>query len=551
MGLKEIFFGSETRAEAIEGNWNISSDPPTWIGRNLLTPSGISVSEDDALGFAPWFNAITILSQDVAKTPLHVYKFTDANSEDRQRDRTNPIARLFSRRPNKYMTAFEFKEMIMGHVLMRGNFFAQIIRNGRGGISEFRPMHPSYVKAEWNESAGIIYEYDDPKKKKRFKLRAENVLHIKGPLGDGILGGSIFEYARAALGVGISQERFQGEFYKNGSAPLGVLTHPGTGTEALNDEAVKRIRDGWEEVHAGEGNRHKVAILEEGMQWQQIGITNQDAEFLESRKLSTIQIAQFLNMPPHKLKELSRATFSNIEEQSKDYHESTLLPWFCRIENAMNSVFFKSQDNYFVEFHMDSIQRANLEARFSSYNKAVGGPFMSVNEVRRKENLNTIDGYDEILKPLNMGGEHNKEEEEDEVSEQETVSRKRVLKTIERLFASELKRCLSRSEKVFETSMRKSDPFSYAESQRTKIKEALLDSSTEIIMQAEELGISREKLKAKVEENFNEHFKKQTQERFFNDGNGYTLNSVETDIKLIADELAKTIFDEGENEKRN
>lgn len=245
------------------------------------------------------------------------------------------------------MTSFVFRETLMSHLLIWGNAYAQIVRNGKGEVLSLYPLLPNKMSVE-RDSNGVLYyvysRYSDekPNMKKMgdITLRQEDVLHIPGLGFDGLIGYSPIAMARNAVGMTMACEEYGASFFANGANPGGVLEHPGV----LKDPA--KVRDSWNAVYRGTTNAHKIAVLEEGMKYQQIGIPPEEAQFLETRKFQINEIARLFRIPPHMVGDLEKSSFSNIEQQSLEFVKYTLDPWVIRWENNG-----KVQSYYISENH--------------------------------------------------------------------------------------------------------------------------------------------------------------------------------------------------------
>lgn len=340
------------------------------------------------------FNAVTVITQGVARLPLLVYKKNKGGGK--LRADTNPVYDLFHRAPNSFMTPFEFKEMMVGHLLLRGDFFALKWISPRSGI-ELLPMHPDRVHVYLDPSSGLTYEYQD-QKQGNILFGQDEIFHVKGLRSDGRRGKSIITVGEMGLTRARSADNYAGEYFENSATPLGILKYP----KALDDEVYDRLKGDWESKHKGGGNRHRVAILEEGLEWQQLGINNRDSQFLESRQFEITEIARWFNLPPHKIKDLSHATFSNIEHQGAEFHQDSILPWCTRIQEHVSRCFFSNQKGLFAEFLYDSLLITDTISRYNAHKMAINDGWKTRNEVRVIENLNPEPGLDEYLVPLNM-----------------------------------------------------------------------------------------------------------------------------------------------------
>lgn len=360
--------------------------------------SGITVNEGSALRYTPVWAAVNIIAGAVGYLPLFVFKRT---SEGKDRDRNNRSFNLLHDRPNPYMDALTFRETLTAHALTWGNGYAEIERDvgGIGRAVNTWPLLPNRVKVVVDETGKVGYEVRLPSGGSRI-LAAENVLHIKGLGFDGYQGYSVIRTHMNSLGLGIAAEKYGNKFFGNASRPSGVLEHPGK----LSDPATDRLRKTWDGMHQGLENMHRLAILEEGMTWKQIGIPPEEAQFLETRTFQIGDVARIFQVPLHMLSEMSKSTFSNIEHQQIEFVTYTLLRWLKRWESEYNRKIVDPlmTGTVFAEFVVDALLRGDTASRFRSYAIGRQWGWYSVNDVRERENLNKIEGGDMYLVPSNM-----------------------------------------------------------------------------------------------------------------------------------------------------
>lgn len=368
-----------------------------WM-RNLGvdTTAGVSVNEITALQSAAVYACVRLLAETVASLPLITYRRLSNGGKERATD--HPLYNVLHYQPNRFMSSFEWRETMMGHLLLWGNAYSRIEDDASGNVIELYPMRPDRVQISQTEE-GLIYTYSPPGREV-VALPEDRIFHVPGFSLDGIVGISTIAQARQAIGLSLATEEFGSRFFGNGARPGGVLEHPGT----LTDEAMERLRLSWEQSHTGTANAHKVAILEEGMKYTQIGIPPDDAQFLETRKFQLAEIARIFRVPAHLIGDLDRATFSNIEHQSLEFVIHSVRPWLVRWEQAiMRSLLLKRERNQiFAEFLVDGLLRGDTMSRYQAYATAVTNGWMSRNEIRQLENLNPVEGLDEYLVPMNM-----------------------------------------------------------------------------------------------------------------------------------------------------
>ena len=362
------------------------------------TSSGKPVNENTAMQMTAVYSCVRILSEAVAGLPLGLYRYNDSGGKEKAPQ--HPLYSLLHDEPNPEMTSFAFRETLMGHLLLWGNAYAQIIRNARGEVLALYPLMPNKMTVDRDGYGRLYYLYqrtmdDAPTlgSGQQVYLRPEDVLHIPGLGFDGLVGYSPIAMAKNAVGLAIATEEYGAKFFANGAAPGGVLEHPGV----VKDPA--RVRESWNSVYQGSSNAHRVAVLEEGMKYTPIGISPEQAQFLETRKFQINEIARIFRVPPHMVGDLEKSSFSNIEQQSLEFVKYTLDPWVVRWEQAMCRVLLSNSEKpeYFIKFNVDGLLRGDYASRMSGYATARQNGWMSSNDIRELENLDRI--------PAELGGD--------------------------------------------------------------------------------------------------------------------------------------------------
>lgn len=362
--------------------------------------SGISVNERTAMQTTAVYSCVRILAEAIASLPLHLYRYTDKGKE---RVFDHPLYHILHDEPNEEMTSFVFREVLMSHLLIWGNAYAQIIRDGRGQVLGLYPLLPDKMEVDRVENGELYYIYtrnteENPNFKDygRIYLRREDVLHIPGLGFDGLVGYSPIAMAKNAVGMTLACEEYGASFFANGATPGGVLEHPGV----LKDPT--KVRDSWHKVYGGSRNAGKVAVLEEGMKYQQIGIPPEEAQFLETRKFQINEIARMYRIPPHMVGDLEKSSFSNIEQQSLEFVKYTLDPWVVRWEQALQKALLLPQEKneYFIKLNVDGLLRGDYASRMNGYAVGRQNGWLSANDIREMEDQNPIpeeDGGDLYL----------------------------------------------------------------------------------------------------------------------------------------------------------
>jgi len=366
----------QTRASPQNSSWG--SAYSFFFGTST---SGKTVNERTAMQTTAVYACVRILAETIASLPLHTYRYTSSGKE---KATDHPIYYLLHSEPNPEMTSFVFRETLMGHLLLWGNAYAQIIRDGRGRVVALYPLLPNKMTVNRNDQGQLYYQYD--KDGQSHFLRSSEVLHIPGLGFDGLVGYSPIAMAKNAIGMAIATEEYGAKLFANGANPGGVLEHPGV----VKDPA--RVRDSWNAVYQGSTNAHRVAVLEEGMKFQSIGIPPEQAQFLETRKFQTEEICRIFRVPPHLVASLDRATFSNIEHQSISFIDNTIVPWVSRIEQSMQKALFTETEKkaFFVKFNLNGRLRGDAATRAAFYQTMRQNGIMSANEIRVLEDMNLI-----------------------------------------------------------------------------------------------------------------------------------------------------------------
>lgn len=376
------------------------TDASEWsaLGLHQPTASGVNVTPDNGLIYTAVYACVRVLAESVAGLPLITYQ---RQGSRKARARDFYLYRLLHDQPNPLMSSFEFRETLMGHLLTWGNGYAEIEYSGGGQVAALWPLNPAKMQSVKVVNGEMEYKYELPNGRVS-PLPGWRVWHLRGLGGDGLMGYSPIRLARQSIGLGLAAEEYGARFFGNGAKPGGVLQHPGT----LGDQAHNHLRDSWSETHGGLANSHRVAILEEGMTYQQIGIPPEDAQFLETRKFQRAEIAGIYRVPPHMIADLEHATFSNIEHQAIEFVTHSLRPWLVRWEQGINNSLMSTgeQTQYYAEFLVDALLRGDVLSRFQAYAVARQWGWMSADDVRSKENENPLPGGqgETYLTPLNM-----------------------------------------------------------------------------------------------------------------------------------------------------
>ena len=357
--------------------------------------SGEQVDEKSAMQIATVYACVRLLAESVAQLPLHLYRYTNSGT-GKEMAADHPVYSIIHRQPNPEMTSFTWRETMMVHLLLWGNSYSQIIRDGKNGILSIYPLLPENVEVDRDERGEIYYIYhaytdEAPgEKNKDIIFQREEVLHVPGLGFNGLVGFSPIAMMKNALGSTLAVEKYGSAFFKNGAQPSGVLEHPGV---LKNPE---KIRQNWTDVYGGANNAHKVCVLEEGMSYKAISLPPEDSQFLSTRQFGVEEICRIFRVPPHMVQDLQRATFNNIEHMAIEFVMHTLMPWLIRIEQAIikDVLVGEEKDQLFPKFNVDGLMRGDYKSRMEGYAVAITNGIMSVNDVRKLENMDPLDDAD-------------------------------------------------------------------------------------------------------------------------------------------------------------
>lgn len=370
-----------------------------------LTSSGNRVNSHTAMQMSAVYACVRILSEAIAEIPLNFYQYTA--DDGKEKCPSHPLYYLLHDEPNPEMTSFVFRETLMGHLLLWGNAYAQIVRNGRGEVLALYPLLPDRMQVDRDSAGRLVYTYtryrDEAGSRCEFetiKLYKEDVLHIPGLGFDGLVGYSPIAMARNAIGMSMAAEDYGAAFFANGATPGGVLEHPGI----VKDP--ERLRESWRSQFSGK-NSHSIAVLEEGMTFKPMSIPPDEAQFLETRKFQIDEIARIFRVPPHMVGDLEKSSFSNIEQQSLEFVKYTLNPWVARWEQSLAHALLlpREKQQYVVKFNVDGLLRGDYQSRMNGYAIGRQNGWLSSNDIRELENMNRIpaeEGGDEYLINGNM-----------------------------------------------------------------------------------------------------------------------------------------------------
>jgi HK97 family phage portal protein len=372
-------------------NWDYESGG--WASSNR-NPSGVKVDAETALRSTVVLACIRVLSTSVAGLPLHLYRRLPGGGKEIARE--HPLYRLLHTQPNSWQTSFEWREQMMLHLLSHGFALDEKVYSG-GAISEIVPLHPSRVKTEQLENNRLRYTYREASGSSTVYTQ-DAVMSVRGMSDDGVNGMSTIELARDAIGLARACEIHGATFFGNGARPGVILSTD----HELSPEAAENTRNQWERAHRGADRSHRTAVLQGGLKVNELGGNNQESQFLEARRFQVEEVCRLFGVPPHLVGDLTRSSFSNIEQQSLDFLTNGLMPYLRRIESSIARDLLEGDDEYFAEFDTRGVLRADAAGRSSYYNTMWNLGVLSVNEIRSLENLNPVESGDVRFVQLNM-----------------------------------------------------------------------------------------------------------------------------------------------------
>ena len=380
--------GKFSRDKPATSNLYQYSGFPFFFGKSA---SGQMVNESSALRCTAVYACVRVIAETIASLPLHLYRYKKSGGKERVTE--HPLYFLLHDAPNNEMTSFVFRETTVGHLLLWGNAYAQIVRDDLGRVVGLYPLMPNQMSVERGDDGQIYYRYtrnagEVSKKDKTAQVifPSYDILHIHGLGFNGLIGFSPIAMARNAIGMTLSVDEFGAKFFENEARPSGVLKHPGL---LKNPD---KLRESWQKIYGGTQNTGKVAVLEEGVDYQPISIPPDDAEFIETKKFQINEVARLFRIPPHLIGDLEKSSFNNIEQQSLEFVKYTLTPWIVRWEQALNKTLLlpSERKEYFIKFNVEGLLRGDYQSRMQGYATARQNGWMSANDIRELEDLNPI-----------------------------------------------------------------------------------------------------------------------------------------------------------------
>jgi len=373
--------------------------PAAWFLETLWgreAASGVRVSEATALGLSAYYCGVNMIGGTCGSLPLNVYKL-----DGKRRDvwSQHPAHRLLHTEPNPEMTAMSLRQTWITHAIARGNAYGEILWDNRNNPEQIWPLPPHITTPKRDDKGRLWYEVRPGDKEVRY-LKPEDVLHIPGMGYDGVMGYGLIQVARDAIGLNSAQDTYAAKFFRNGGNISGLVETD----NVLTDPQFARLKSEIAEKLQGLTNAHRIAILEAGLKFKPMNPNHRDAQLVEARRFTVEEWARWLNMPPHKLKEMTHATFSNIEHQNIEWVVDTIRPWLVRFEQEFNRKLFRKQSMFYTKHVVDGLLRGDQKARFDAYAIARNWGWMSADDVLDLEDRNPLpDKLGEMyLVPMNM-----------------------------------------------------------------------------------------------------------------------------------------------------
>jgi HK97 family phage portal protein len=393
MLLKAGRFGIRANLNPFEIEFRSNlSEPDRWLveyAGGHPTASGQTMTERTAMQLLPVYCAVGLISDTIAGSALKLWKKLQPNGREEADD--HPLYPILASQPNEEMTAVTFWETLVGHLLLWGNMYGEIERNGAGQVVAIWPLRPDRTFPRRRQDAsgkelGPLYYVARSSAGPEVELKAENVFHVLGYSYDGLRGLSPVALARESLGLSMATQDYGARFFGNDARPGGVLETP----QKMKNEAAKRLKQSWEEAHRGGAQAHRTALLESGVTWKAMGMPNEDAQFLETRQFQIQEVARMFHVPPHMLMEMSSSTFSNIEHQAIEFVKHACVPWACRIEQEIARKLLTPAEAlvYYAHHDFKKQMRGDLKSRYEAHQISWTNGWRSADDIGEEENWN-------------------------------------------------------------------------------------------------------------------------------------------------------------------
>jgi len=414
---------------------------------------GGEVTPDTAIQTAAVMACVRVLAETVGQLPLHLMRETGRKKEKAVEE---PLYEVLHNRPNDWQTPFEFREMQQGHLALRGNAYAQIRPGARGAVDQLVPLHPDRMQVFRLVNGRIAYLYQD-ERGRQYRLTQDEVFHLRFMSLNDCVGMSVITACAKAVELAQQGETHGVNFYRNAARPSGVLTLPAE-HPPLDEDALKRLRKSWRDAHTGD-DLFTTAVLEGGVSWQQLAISNEDSEWLDGRRFQINEIARLFRVPPHMIGSAIEhgMTYANVEQSDLAFLKHTMLPWLVRWEQAIGRDLVVQPEpaggtRLYAKFAVEGLLRADSTTRAQFYSTMLSAKVYTRNEVRELEDMNPIEGGDEIDEPAPppqfAPPEPGRDEEDDEDDDRKGIVRAWVADCATRLANHEIGVLASRVDKA-------------------------------------------------------------------------------------------------------
>jgi len=386
------------------GPQSAASPDKGWIsslfGSAARSAAGMQVSPDSALALTTYQACVSLIAESVAQLPCELYR---RQGDQRERATDHPVYQLVHHQPNAWQTAFEYLEQQQIANGLRGNSYSFIERDRAGRPTALLPLDTDKVQVLKGSDNLPYYRLNGGS-----PLPKRMIHHVRWFTLNGYTGVSPVQLHCNTLGLAMATQNHASKVFANGTHLAGVLERPAMvgqqELKPLTSDKIHKVKEAWKNEYSGADNTMKVAVLQDGMSFRALSMTNEDAQLLDSRKLSALEVAQILKVPPHKVGLLERATNNNIEHQGIEYVIYCLMPWLKRFEQALmrDLLLPDERADYYIEFNVGGLLRGDQSSRYEAYAKGRQWGWLSVNDIRRLENLPPVPGGDIYLQPLNM-----------------------------------------------------------------------------------------------------------------------------------------------------
>ena len=357
----------------------------------MLRPpvAGVAVDEAKALTYSAVWGCVRIIAETIGMLPWRVLESVE---EGKRPAPDHNLDYVLSRKPNGEMVPFSFKETIVAHAVLWGNGYAEIERTRGGDIAALWPITPDRVTPDRDNSGRLIYRVSQADGG-AIDIKPANMFHLKGLGFDGTVGYSVVQMAKEAISLGLATQEYGASFFGNGAIPGGVIEQKAEGGKALGPDGIKNLLKTWNKKNRGSDKAHKTEFLDAGLEYKTIGVKPEEAQFLESMKFQVNDICRWFRVPPHKLADLTRSTFNNIESQNIDFVVDTIMPWAIRLEQEANfKLFRRSESKFFTKLNLMSLLRGDSKSRGEFYKTMLDHGIYDIDEVRAFEDLNKLPG---------------------------------------------------------------------------------------------------------------------------------------------------------------